>query len=279
MDLRTCAIIARTPDGRSLAGCVAALGEQTHPVDEILVVDSLAGGSAGSPVEAAPPGVTLLAHEGDHGPAGRFHEGMKQAYEAGFDWLWLLDDDVVPEPAALASLFEASTAVPELPEPYLLASKVLAPDGRLHPDHVPFPDTKRVPHAVRSVSGGLLPLRASSFASVIISRAAVRDHGLPVKSYFDRSYAREYSARLLREGIGFVVPRSVARLERAPGAASRDDLYRDVRNTVFMMRGDAWMGREKVQLAIDLAPKARASGLRSAATIARGLADGLRRSP
>ena len=43
------------------------------------------------------------------GGAGGFHEGMKQAIEAGFDWLWLMDDDVLVAPDALAVLVEKRT--------------------------------------------------------------------------------------------------------------------------------------------------------------------------
>ena len=28
------------------------------------------------------------------GGAGGFHEGVKRAYKKGYDWLWLMDDDV-----------------------------------------------------------------------------------------------------------------------------------------------------------------------------------------
>ena len=35
------------------------------------------------------------------GGAGGFYYGMKRAYEKNFDWLWLMDDDVVAEKNAL----------------------------------------------------------------------------------------------------------------------------------------------------------------------------------
>ncbi|MGC9001313.1 MAG: hypothetical protein ACP5J2_10155, partial [Caldisericum sp.] len=30
------------------------------------------------------------------GGAGGFHEGVKRAYERGYDWLWLMDDNTIP---------------------------------------------------------------------------------------------------------------------------------------------------------------------------------------
>ncbi|MCM8808463.1 MAG: glycosyltransferase, partial [Candidatus Omnitrophica bacterium] len=35
------------------------------------------------------------------GSSGGFHEGMKRAYEKGYDWFWLMDDDVEPLEHAL----------------------------------------------------------------------------------------------------------------------------------------------------------------------------------
>lgn len=40
------------------------------------------------------------------GGAGGFHEGMKRAHEDGYDWIWLMDDDVEPKPEALEKLLE-----------------------------------------------------------------------------------------------------------------------------------------------------------------------------
>jgi len=278
------AIRVRDGEREPLIGpLLEAVRQETRAPDDILIVDEADADATRALAREA--GARLVPLPTGEGPAGAFYAGMKEAYDDGFDWLWLLYDDVLPEPSALERLLQASTAVPDLPAPYLLASKVLTPAGQLHPGHAPFADTKRVPHAVRSVSSGLVPVRSADFASLLVSRAAIRDHGLPIGDYFDGEYDREYTARLLREGIGFVVPASVVRRDAQPGRRSSgqaDGLYLDVRNAVFMMKGDAWMGREKVQLAIDLVPRARAglrdSGLRGAGAVARGLADGLRRS-
>jgi rhamnopyranosyl-N-acetylglucosaminyl-diphospho-decaprenol beta-1,3/1,4-galactofuranosyltransferase len=37
----------------------------------------------------------------DVGGAGQFFVGLRLAYEKGFDWIWLMDDDVVPDLNAL----------------------------------------------------------------------------------------------------------------------------------------------------------------------------------
>ena len=80
------------------------------------------------------------------GGAGGFHEGMKRAALAGrdpqrdpsrlgtrFDWLWLMDDDLLTAPDALEILVRKKNALQRSrEEPFLLNSLVLArdrPDG------------------------------------------------------------------------------------------------------------------------------------------------------
>ena len=41
------------------------------------------------------------------GGAGGFYEGMKCVYEAGFDWIWMMDDDGIPEENQLLELLNA----------------------------------------------------------------------------------------------------------------------------------------------------------------------------
>ena len=42
------------------------------------------------------------------GGAGGFYEGMKQAYDAGAEWLWMMDDDGVPEENQLEELLKGA---------------------------------------------------------------------------------------------------------------------------------------------------------------------------
>jgi rhamnopyranosyl-N-acetylglucosaminyl-diphospho-decaprenol beta-1,3/1,4-galactofuranosyltransferase len=67
------------------------------------------------------------------GGAGGFHEGMKRAAAAQFDWLWLMDDDLWTAPDALEALVRKKNERQAAEQkPFLLNSLVLArnrPDG------------------------------------------------------------------------------------------------------------------------------------------------------
>ena len=46
----------------------------------------------------------MIRSEENVGGAGGFRIGMETAYAAGWDRIWLMDDDVVPAPDCLATL-------------------------------------------------------------------------------------------------------------------------------------------------------------------------------
>ena len=52
----------------------------------------------------------MIRSEENLGGAGGFHLGVEAAYDAGFDRIWLMDDDVVPAPDCLAVLMAIDEA-------------------------------------------------------------------------------------------------------------------------------------------------------------------------
>lgn len=82
-----------------------SLAAQTRPVDAVFVVDN-SGDEPTAEVLAKHTELPLVIdHVGDNiGGAGGFHRGLKAAYLAGHDRIWLMDDDVRPAPWALQAL-------------------------------------------------------------------------------------------------------------------------------------------------------------------------------
>lgn len=66
------------------------------------------------------------------GVAGGFKEGMRRAAEAGNDWCWIMDDDVIPEQDALQGLLDAHSYLASKDiAPSYLASCVYGPHGEV----------------------------------------------------------------------------------------------------------------------------------------------------
>jgi rhamnopyranosyl-N-acetylglucosaminyl-diphospho-decaprenol beta-1,3/1,4-galactofuranosyltransferase len=99
-------VAAVIPTRSRLAGlraAVEALRGQTQRPDEIFVVDNeSADGTAAWLAEQTDLSAREL-HESTGAPGG-FQAGIDAALAAGHDWVWLIDDDCVPEPEALAEL-------------------------------------------------------------------------------------------------------------------------------------------------------------------------------
>lgn len=280
-----CAIVVTHNRREMLRGCLDAVGSQGRPVDRVLVVDNASSDGTDAMVEREYPEADLLRLAANEGSAGGFHEGMKRAHGDGADWLWLMDDDTIPRPDALAELLGAVDRAPR--PPALLASKVVWRDGRIHPMNFPFPERTRVARAIDGAERGLMPLRFATWVSLLVDSGAVERHGLPHKHFFIWSDDVEYTSRVLLGGeLGYLVPTSIALHDTAtahsPESAPPDRFYYHVRNTLYMARDRGRHRRDRLVRSWILLASAVQYVLRRpdrahAGAVLRGLRDGLRR--
>ena len=84
---------------RMLDGLVA----QTWQPDAVIVVDNASGDHTQQVLDRDDLPLQVIRSEENVGGAGGFRIGMETAYAAGWDRIWLMDDDVVPAPDCLAS--------------------------------------------------------------------------------------------------------------------------------------------------------------------------------
>jgi len=272
-----------------LAECLAAVAAQTRAPDHVLVVDNASTDGSAAMVRDEHPRAEVLALSRNRGGAGGFAAGLAAAHAGGAAWAWIMDDDTIPAPTALAALLAAPDPPPGLPRPLLLASRIEWSDGSLHPMNVPV--FKRDPRLyLASCEHGLLPLRTATFPSLLVHRTAVDRFGLPRAEFFIWSDDVEYTARILRrEPLGYLVPGSVAE-HRTPTAhtavgESGERFYYHVRNSLWMQRGRSFGPAERLSQVFWLLQTTRgylrANRLSAASlrTVARGVRDGLRRVP
>jgi len=236
--------IVVTYNRRALLGeCLAALAAQTRPPDVVLVVDNASTDGTAAMVRREHPDVELLALPENEGGAGGFHEGMRRAHEGGAEWLWLMDDDTIARPGALAELLAAGDRLRDEGEPAtLLASRVVWRDGRVHPMNFPSPERTRMERVVHGAEHGLMPMRFATFVSLLVHRGAIDRHGLPLKHFFIWSDDVEYTSRVVLAGEGaYLVPTSMVLHDTATAhtwrSAPPERFYFHVRNTLYMIRG------------------------------------------
>jgi len=284
-----CAVVVTYNRMAILRECLDALAAQKRAPERVLVVDNAGTDGSAEMVRREYPDIDLLVLPDNQGTAGGFHEGIRDGLAAGADWCWTMDDDTLPYPDALAELLEAAESHDPLPEPQLLASEVVWTDGSLHPMNQPYFPRGQVERMVDGCEAGLLPLRATSVVSLLVSREAIDRFGPPLKSMFIWGDDIEWTARMLRDVPGYLVPTSVVHHKTATlysaSSSTGPRFYHHVRNHVYMIKGSAWVGSERLSVLGQLVTSTLAYlrfnsfALDSVRVVLRGLADGVRTRP
>jgi rhamnopyranosyl-N-acetylglucosaminyl-diphospho-decaprenol beta-1,3/1,4-galactofuranosyltransferase len=284
--VRVCAVVVTYNRRDLLDRCLDRLQRQARPPDGILVIDN-ASTDGTSDLLSRREGIEVRRLAENAGGAGGFERGLAAAYEAGYDWIWLLDDDTFVEETCLDALL---AGVERAPNPPSVVSSVVEwrDSGTLHPMNGPWLRNGRGELA-EAADARLAPIRAATFVSTMVHRDAVQRHGLPPGHYFVWLDDIEYTARILRHEHGYVVPDSVA-LHWTPQpyntvTDSRERFYFKVRNQLWLLRGSSFGGRERLGYGLSwlrgIAEYLRRSPSRGDAvrTVLKGLRDGLRREP
>jgi hypothetical protein len=139
------------------------------------------------------------------GPAGGFYYGLKKFRESKSDFVWLMDDDIIPEPGCLQALMDCTDT-----EPYLFP-KVLKKMG----DEV----------------------HAFGWWGVLISKQIVEKAGLPIKDFFYWTEDTEYlQNRMIRKHK--IIPYRcesavVQHLHNRDGIRPSWYYYYTIRNTLY----------------------------------------------
>ena len=237
--MRVVAVIVAYNRAALLQDCLTAIDNQTRRLDEVLVVDNASTDDSAAVAKAHPLRPHVLSLTRNTGGAGGFAVGVDLAVRRyGADWVWLMDDDTIPTPTALAELLRACEGYDGRVD--IAGSAVVWSDGQPHPMNTPR-QRWRVSDADlgRALAVGCLPVRTSSFVSLMVSADAVRRVGLPKAGYFIWNDDFEYSARVLHHGIGLAVPASVVEHRtKALAAADADPgprFYYEVRNKIWTL--------------------------------------------
>lgn len=226
----TIAVVVVTYNRKKLLiECLNALLHGTRLPDKIILVDN---GSTDNTAD-------LLQEKGylenllidyihlpeNTGGAGGFSEGVKRGYEAGYDWLWLMDDDAEPKKDALEKLSEY------LDEPNVsaLANLKLDQVGNIIHTHLGFFDSQENRNNFdfdveihKEVEDELiknhrvLEIAFSSFVGIMLSRKAIKEVGLPKKELFIRGDDLEYCLRLVSTGKILLITNSIILHKEAP---------------------------------------------------------------
>lgn len=205
-----------------LKQCLAALRAQTVQGFTVLLVDNAStDGTADYIKTLAMPGLVCRNPGENLGGAGGFAYGIRTAAELGCEAVWIMDDDTLPEPDALAALLAADAAHGD--GCGWLSSRALAPDGTDQPMNL---QRKTMYRDIDGFDAAEVPAVMASFVSLFLRTEAVRQFGLPIAEFFIWSDDWEYTRRISRAKPCYVIPASrVVHAMQNPGVVN---IARDV---------------------------------------------------
>lgn len=202
--------------------CLRAIVAQSEAPDAILVIDN--GSIDGTREHLQRHGLlqqrtlSYFSVPQNIGPAAGFDLGIRTAYRWGYDWLWIMDDDTIPDPDALKELKAAFTEnFSSASDVGFLASRIVSGDGK--PNNVPDIDV-RAPDGqpadwANLLGRGLVKVRWSTLCSVLIPRSTFTAVGGISPDFFFSGDDIDFTLRVTAMLPGYLVGRSVVTHLRA----------------------------------------------------------------
>lgn len=287
--LRVAAVVVTYNRLPLLQQCLRALAAQSAHLEAIWVIDNASTDGTQTAVQAMHLENLVYRNTGKNlGGAGGFAYGVKEAAMAGYDALWLMDDDTIPEREALQNLLECDR---ELEGKYgWLSSRALAPDGT----DQPMNRQRKTPYTdVEGYTENQVPAVMASFVSLFLRTDIVKKFGIPIADFFIWSDDWEYTRRISKELPCYVASESrVVHAMKNPGTVNiatdvpaRWERYRYFyRNDVVLyrregIRGWLWLLAKDLWHTVQVVLDSRGSRCARISIIWKGFAEGVRYRP
>ena len=169
-----------------LGECLDGLLRQTRPLDAIFILDNASTDGTEDFLKnhgyLRQERIQYIRLRSNTGGAGGFHAGLRCAFEAGYDWFWLMDDDVEPFPNGLEQLL------------YYRKNSECIHGRRRNPDQSPTewreafdPRTVTCSHVADldfSSSQRYRQMNVGCFEGMLVSRHVIELVGLPDPQFF-----------------------------------------------------------------------------------------------
>ena len=193
----------------SLARCLAAIDAQTEAPEEIVVVDNASQPAVrASSLSGDGRPLRVIRSDVNGGPAGGWAIALRHFLSSDFTHAWVMDDDIVPEPTCLATLWGAAS---DDPTSAFLFPIAIQPDGAVG--------------------------RWGSWCGFLVSREIVARVGLPMEALFWWAEDAEYCEwRIPKAGFPRdIIDAAVVHHDaiRQGGDIPKWKYYYESRNTVY----------------------------------------------
>ncbi len=238
------AVIVTYNRKEKLHNCIKALLKQKGGRPDILVIDNASDdGTKESLSELILSKQVIYRNTGRNlGGAGGFEQGVREAVTMGYKYLWLMDDDSVPEKKAL---YEFKKAHNKLSGRYgFLSGKVIWKDGSICKMNIQKKDVlSRLPDFDKD----LQPVQFASFVSCFIKASVVKEADLPIGEFFIWGDDHEYTRRISLEHPCYYVKKSVVLhdSETNTGSDISQDSLEKMKYYLYSYRNDVYIFRRE----------------------------------
>ena len=231
-----------------LQQCVEALLKQKYPCDILLVNNNSVDGTEEWALELVNKfdNIKYQNTGANLGGAGGFNYGMRYAAEAGYEFVWVMDDDCMPKANSLEVFLDYERE--HSGEYGFLSSKVLWKDQSVCVMNVP---RAGVYSNNKDFDSKTVKISMASFVSLFVPARIIKNVGLPIKEFFiwtddwefTRRISLKYPCYLLNESV--VIHKSKSNIGANIATDSIDRLDRFFylyRNDVYLYRREGTKG-------------------------------------
>lgn len=187
-----------------LKQALKALVNQTYVLNKIIIINNASSDETKNYLNSLSCEQVVSIHKDiNEGGAGGFYYGIKEAYNLGCDFVWIMDDDTICAPDALEKLMESYDKICDRNVGFL-GSNVLFKDSTPCYMNICRPDYMWNEFA----EDGIIRVTHCSFVAMIIPTWVIKEVGLPIKEYFIWGDDGEYSTRILQKYEGYICGKS-----------------------------------------------------------------------
>lgn len=191
---------------------IIGLKLQTVKIDEIIVVNN--GSSDGTAEWLEKNEDLYVVTQENTGSSGGQYTGFKTAYERGHEWIWAMDDDVVPRPYCLENL------VLKIDPEMILAPLRFSFDGKPYINDTiefnlsnPFKNIWKRLLSEKDLDHNMVQAEGLTFEGPMFHRTLIEKIGLPEKKFFIYGDDSEYMIRAKNAGFKLYI-NTKAQLDR-----------------------------------------------------------------
>lgn len=285
---KTVAVVVTYNRKEMLRECIKSILEQRDSSCDIILVDNASTDGTYEMIRENFNRTEVVYYNTgvNLGGAGGFQYGVKRAVLLGYEYIWLMDDDTLPEKTALAELFAVDKRLQG--EWGFLSSVAYWTDGNICRMNI---QKKSIFRHVgeKEYRNDITPVEMCSFVSLLIKSNVVKEVGLPIKEYFIWTDDYEYTGRISRRYSCYMVTKSKVvhamkkhtRVNFATDEGARLERYKCIyRNDVhcyrqYGLKGWIYIVLKDIYTAVNVLLNSKDKKWRKIRILCSGVGDGL----